>query len=669
MAEMKVFRVEADTKGAVKNLKDVEIQTVKVITAQEVLQGILTKYDPLKDVVEKTLLHASKIGAIVTELNAHIEQAAAKNKEAAKSLVQDIEQSEEGILSSIKATVNELPAVMESYLNMTKNMSNMHSTLLAEQASKNKELIGKSLDEIKNTYIGKDTEIAAANLTTYRKYTEGLNNYKKELENAIVQTGLQYDSMSARYEKDGEAFKKVQEDKKAALESLQKKMAEVDTKIKESNISFLDEWNKQGDEVVKKATDQSKKIGDAVKDMTKSTDWNDKNTVSPFKSLNEDIKNIIKPLDDIQNKQKALYEQEIKYIGEKTARKKAELDEQIKELEKEVKDKKKELGVDELTYEKGVADKNATRYGTKITELEDQYGLKKNNESGEYEKSKDTTYSEEEIEAAKLRLEQLNGLKKQEEKNSEEKANSIKAANDIIFQSEEEILKQKQEIEAKKAELDRKAAEEKAKAEEKKAKKEAEMAKIKRIKDKAEHVVKIAQAVSDVAKGVAAAWSKPFIGPVLAALVAAQGGIQIKIMTEQLKYMKDGGLLNGKRHSQGGMRIEGSNIEVEGGEYVVNRESTSKNLGLVRYINSERRELKPADLDAYFNSRSLNREPAFSRLFENGGQLPIAEPAANIDNETLVQAIRSIRIEPRVAVTDIHKVQDSMVSVDSWTGV
>jgi hypothetical protein len=50
MADMKVFKVEADTRSAVKNLKDIEIQTVKVITAQEIMQSIFTKYDPLKGI-------------------------------------------------------------------------------------------------------------------------------------------------------------------------------------------------------------------------------------------------------------------------------------------------------------------------------------------------------------------------------------------------------------------------------------------------------------------------------------------------------------------------------------------------------------------------------------------------------------------------------------------
>ena len=47
----------------------------------------------------------------------------------------------------------------------------------------------------------------------------------------------------------------------------------------------------------------------------------------------------------------------------------------------------------------------------------------------------------------------------------------------------------------------------------------------------------------------------------------------------------NGGLLNGPSHAQGGMPIVGSNIEVEGGEFVVNKESTRKNIGLLNAVN------------------------------------------------------------------------------------
>jgi hypothetical protein len=161
----------------------------------------------------------------------------------------------------------------------------------------------------------------------------------------------------------------------------------------------------------------------------------------------------------------------------------------------------------------------------------------------------------------------------------------------------------------------------------------------------------------------------PILGPVLAAVVAAAGAVQVGIMTKQLAKFADGGLLRGKRHSQGGMRIEGTNMEVEGGEYVINRESTNKNIDLIRYINSQRRELKTTDLDSFFTRSIHGVEPSFRQAFEQGGQLPTVEPAPNIDNENLIKAIQSIKIESKVAVTDIHRAQESMVYVTGWAGV
>lgn len=47
----------------------------------------------------------------------------------------------------------------------------------------------------------------------------------------------------------------------------------------------------------------------------------------------------------------------------------------------------------------------------------------------------------------------------------------------------------------------------------------------------------------------------------------------------------NGGLLNGPSHKNGGMPILGSNVEVEGGEFVVNKRATAKNISLLNSIN------------------------------------------------------------------------------------
>ena len=80
--------------------------------------------------------------------------------------------------------------------------------------------------------------------------------------------------------------------------------------------------------------------------------------------------------------------------------------------------------------------------------------------------------------------------------------------------------------------------------------------------------VKVMEAVSNTALGVTAALSKsPPMSFIMAALVAAQGAMQIKAIKAQ-KYQY-GGVVGGRRHSQGGTMIE-----AEQGEFVMSREAT-----------------------------------------------------------------------------------------------
>lgn len=242
------------------------------------------------------------------------------------------------------------------------------------------------------------------------------------------------------------------------------------------------------------------------------------------------------------------------------------------------------------------------------------------------------------------------------EKRAEELATSLKAEKEIY----QEQLKNKEELEKKEREYERRKAKEQAKKE-----------KIEKLNRKATLIKNIGEATANVAQGITktlGAYPWP-LNLALATIVGAAGAVQIGIMTKQLAKFQDGGLLHGKRHSQGGMRIEGTNMEVEGGEFVVNRVSTDKNLRLVKYINEQRRELKPKDLDAFFARSSQGLEPSFKRMFAQGGQLPTIEPATNVDNDSLIKAIQAIKIEPKVAVTDIHRAQDNMVSVSGWSGV
>lgn len=242
----------------------------------------------------------------------------------------------------------------------------------------------------------------------------------------------------------------------------------------------------------------------------------------------------------------------------------------------------------------------------------------------------------------------------------QEEAKNARGGYGMVLQEQiNQEMAKNQELAQQEAQL----AKEKEKAEKEKEKKEKQM-------KKAELSQNIIQGISNVALSITKALAAgPFIGQIMAGVAAAAGAVQVGILTKQLAKLEDGGLLRGKRHAQGGMRIEGTNIEVEGGEYVVNRESTNKNLGLVRYINSQRKALTSADLNDYFSKSAQGYETPLRRRFEAGGTLPIISNGSNMDNELLVDAIRSIKFAPKVAVTDIIRAQDEMAQVDGWTGM
>lgn len=242
---------------------------------------------------------------------------------------------------------------------------------------------------------------------------------------------------------------------------------------------------------------------------------------------------------------------------------------------------------------------------------------------------------------------------------------------------EQELAKEQKGLNAeekaelvKKLEALKKYTDEENKLKDKKVEQEKRKRKAEKVQRRVDQLNQIATATANTAEGISKAlgtYPWPF-SAIVAGIVGAMGAAQIAAISG-VKFFQDGGLLHGKRHSQGGMRIEGTNMEVEGGEFVVNRVSTDKNLGLVKYINEQRRELKPKDLDAFFSRSYQGLEPSFKRMFAQGGQLPTIEPATNVDNDSLIKAIQEIKIEPKVAVTDIHRAQDNMVSVSGWSGV
>lgn len=431
----------------------------------------------------------------------------------------------------------------------------------------------------------------------------------------------------------------------------------------------------------KEATAATKEATDATK---KYIDINA--TRANLKSRQEEMKIMQKLLREQYDEQIAEYDKEIAAAGD-NAEKRKEIEDKKKEYTRQygvdiiklgqginsAKKKEQDLGILQwVQYAqkvegiansiKGVTDQISGALGSAFSAVSKAYDaeIASWDEKIKHLKNKNAEVSKE-IEnqgkkIAALEAAQKNASAAGLDQRAEELAKSLKAEKETY----QEQLKNKEELEEKEREYERRKAKEQAKKE-----------KIEKLNRKATLIKNIGEATANVAQGITktlGAYPWP-LNLALAAVVGAAGAVQIGIMTKQLAKFQDGGLLHGKRHSQGGMRIEGTNMEVEGGEFVVNRVSTDKNLRLVKYINEQRRELKPKDLDAFFARSSQGLEPSFKRMFAQGGQLPTIEPATNVDNDSLIKAIQAIKIEPKVAVTDIHRAQDNMVSVSGWSGV
>ncbi len=208
-----------------------------------------------------------------------------------------------------------------------------------------------------------------------------------------------------------------------------------------------------------------------------------------------------------------------------------------------------------------------------------------------------------------------------------------------------------------------------------KEKREKEVAKIEKKQKKTQLAQNLITGIAQTALGVtqALASSPPPVSFIMAALVGAMGAIQTGIIAAQMAKLEKGGLLNGKRHSQGGIPVGNTGIEVEGGEYVVNRVSTQKNLGLIEYINTSHKEVQVNDVVSYFNRKgntSITPAPTFKVQYETGGQLANLDTvgAATGTDNRILDAINSIDFKPSVSVKEIQDVQSRMTSVRELAG-
>lgn len=191
----------------------------------------------------------------------------------------------------------------------------------------------------------------------------------------------------------------------------------------------------------------------------------------------------------------------------------------------------------------------------------------------------------------------------------------------------------------------------KQKAEEKKKKLEHDQAVAKKKMQLAQAAINMAMSIS-----IAAVNKWPEVAIPMMALAAATGAAQIAaIQSQNIPSYGSGGVIQGKSHREGGVKVLGGQAEVEGGEYITNKVTTSKNVELLEYINTKRRKINLEDLIDFYggNSQVKKSITTVRTKFADGGTIPTLRNDINLSDRMLT-AFEDYSNRPvQVAVVDI----------------
>lgn len=264
------------------------------------------------------------------------------------------------------------------------------------------------------------------------------------------------------------------------------------------------------------------------------------------------------------------------------------------------------------------------------------------------------------IEEAENALDEISELHDKAVERIEESQNKISELKENMKDANSAELEAfKEQMADEMAMLVQREAEEK-RLQKEKEKREKELEKKKKQQRKAELAAQMVEAIASTALSVAktfSQWGWP-LGAVFGAIMSALGTVQVAIIAKQMSKLADGGLLSGPSHANGGIPVGNTGIEVEGGEYVVNKRSTAKYLPLLQSINEEgaRKKTVANQIGKMADGGTLNYE----RINSNLDSLSTANIVAS--------AIGSIDFHPVVSVVDINRGQRNYTEVRQLAG-
>ena len=210
-------------------------------------------------------------------------------------------------------------------------------------------------------------------------------------------------------------------------------------------------------------------------------------------------------------------------------------------------------------------------------------------------------------------------------------------------------------------------AQQKAEAEKEKLEKKQQALEKKR--QEQEKKAKVQQAIINTYMAVSNALAVPpwFVGLALSAVALALGMKNVAAIKSTPIY-EDGGVIQGKRHYQGGVKVLGGQAEVEGGEFITNRKSTAKNLPLLTYINDKKREVTPQELMEFFSNGTPRMKSKSTRIFADGGLLPTTD-GSEVNRVISVADTTEDNSTYVVQVVDIVNATENLKKVQTLSGL
>ena len=277
------------------------------------------------------------------------------------------------------------------------------------------------------------------------------------------------------------------------------------------------------------------------------------------------------------------------------------------------------------------------------------------------------------IEQTQQELDQITELHDKAMDKVEDSADKIRELNAKLKESSldnkaalQEQLADEQVLYAKRLAEEKKLAEEEKKTKNKLAQQEAKARKI-------ELATQMVMGIANTAMGVTRALSSfpPPLSFVMASLVGAMGAVQTALIAAQIAKVKpvkyaEGGILSGPSHSEGGIPVGHTNIEVEGGEMVVSKKNTERYKDVLYKINRNDPSVR------YLQGSRGTYVDTKIRKFADGGELNFeaadASLRANNSTDRIMGAISDLDMHPIVSVVDIARVEDRLVRVRGLAG-